>query len=1771
MKRWRRRDRAPEKPLRDELLSIERLEERAKALAARLTVDPTPRRSARDLFPRFADNARVLREVYLAMAEDVHKGEFVTPAAEWLLDNYHLVASEIRDVRQNLPRGYYRDLPKLATRELAGDARVYAMAVELIRHSDSRLDRQQLLRFLNSYQTVAPLTIGELWAWPSMLKLALIENLRRLAEEAIDARDARRAADDYVAQIDAAGHGQPPPLPPQIHPAFVVQLLQRVREYGPRLAAVRAAVDAYLLAQLTAAEEAIRGEHQQQAAAQVSVANVITSLRLSSTLDWSQYVEAVSLVEGVLQRDPSGVYGRMDFLSRDRYRQAVEDLADGTGEGQLRVALRTVESARQAAESGATGRAVHIGHHLIGKGRADLETDVAYRPRPIRRVRRFVFAHATAAYLGTIGLLTAVLLGLGFVYAHRHSDSPWPLAWVALLLLLPASDVAIAVVQSLSVRFAPPRRLPRLDFLGGVPESARTMVIVPTLLTSVERVSELLEHLEVLALGNLDPRVHFALLSDFADAPAREMPQDAAILSAAREGIDCLNARHAEGRNDRFYLVHRVRQWNSQQGVFMGWERKRGKIEEWNRLLRGATDTSCSVEAGDASVFPAVRYCITLDSDTRLPRDAAKKLIGIAAHPLNQPRFDPRLGRVSEGYGILQPRVSVTMASAAGSLFARLYAGHTGVDPYTTAVSDTYQDLFAEGIFTGKGLYDVDAFVAALEGRVPENALLSHDLFEGLYARAALVTDIEVVDDYPSSVLAYARRQHRWVRGDWQILWWLFPFVPTRAGLRRNRLPLISRWKILDNLRRSLTPPATVALLLLAWTVLPGSPLVWTAAVLAALAFSLYPLALKTLGGPPSQQPWRVFLRVVREDANTALAQTGLQLTFLANQAWERVHAIGLTLIRLAATQRRMLEWETAAASAERGRQRAGAGAFVREMVASPLIALAGVVLVLLARPSALFVALPVLGLWAAAPFIAHALSRPVPQSRLDLAPQDRAFLERVARDTWRYFEAFAGPDDHGLPADNFQETPEPRVAHRTSPTNIGMALLATLAAHDLGFIGKDVLAERIDSTLTTIEGLEGHEGHLLNWYDTRSLAPLPPRYVSTVDSGNLVGALMTLAEGLRQVGLDDLARRAASFAEGMSFRFLYDAQRRILSIGYRLADVEGPGRLDVSYYDLLASEARLASFVAIARGELPETHWFHLGRLVTSVDGAPTLLSWSGTAFEYLMPLLVMKSYPQTLLTQSCRMAVRRQVAYAAERDVPWGISECAYNLTDRHGNYQYKDFGVPGLGLKRGLADELVVAPYATALAAMLEPKLATRNLQRLTSEGRAGAYGYYEAVDYTHSAVGELAAGEGAGPSGGTVVRAFMAHHQGMTLVSLANVLLDDPMVKRFHADPRVKATELLLQERVPREAPITQPRPVEETRAAGPPAAQALRRFRSPHTLWPHAQFLSNGSYTTVVTNAGGGASFWRGRVVTRHREDATRDPGGQFLYLRDVRSGAVWSVPHHPVGAEAEDYLATFLPEKATFSRRDDGIATLLDVAVSTEDDVEVRRLSLTNHSDRSRELEITSYAEIVLAPAADDLAHPAFGKLFVETEYLPERTALLCRRRPRTADETALWAVHVLSLEGRTPGPVEWETDRARFLGRGRSAGRPPGPRRTLPVGHDRRRARSRREPAPAHPPRARRLRPAVVRHGHGALARHGPGAHAEVPRAELGGADLRARLRARAQRAAPPRHHERGRAALRAAGVARALRRPLAARGPGESSQERARPGRPLAPRHLG
>jgi cyclic beta-1,2-glucan synthetase len=1171
----------------------------------------------------------------------------------------------------------------------------------------------------------------------------------------------------------------------------------------------------------------------------------------------------------------------------------------------------------------------------------------------------------------------------------------------------------------------------------------------------------------------------------------------------------------------------------------------------------------------------SIKYVITLDSDTSLPMDAGRRLVGTLSHPLNRPRFDGRRQRVTEGYGVLQPRVQVSIESASRTTFAQVFAGHVGLDPYTTAVSDVYQDLFHEGSYVGKGIYDVDAFERALAGRVPENALLSHDLFEGLYARAGLCTDIDLVDDYPSNYLAFASRQHRWVRGDWQIVRWLWRTVPDATGRAvPNTLPAVARWKIVDNLRRSLLAPALVVLFAAGWTVLPGSAIVWSVLGLLVLAFPAYMQVGRTLTTRVSGVPLREHVLAERDNLAVSATQAFLSTVFLLHQSWVMLDAIGRTLMRLLLTRRRMLEWVTADHSAHVEPTPRGV---LRRMLGTPVAGAAIAVFVGLLAPARLTLALPVIMLWCLSPMLAYATGRPLSRGQATLTHAQRSAFRKVARKTWRFFDDLAGPGDHWLIPDNLQENRRELVAHRTSPTNIGLQLLSTLAAYDFGYINVSGLLNRLEPAFATLLKMQRYRGHFYNWYDTRTLEPLAPCYISTVDSGNLAGYLVTLRAALLELAehapvpgpsfrdsvedlidlveddigravpaagkgrdhaalrnelaqlrsqlaaqptspaawttlflesrdrissvslllheleepllierteaapltafaeagywldqaaaavtgrLNDLERptpraeiveraeRLASLADDLveetEFGFLFDTERQLFSIGFNVVD----GRLDASYYDTLASEARLASFVAIATGKIAHDHWFKLGRSLTPSGGSRALLSWSASMFEYLMPLLVMRTYPGTLLHETYEAVVQRQIQYGARRGVPWGISESAYQAQDLDGNYQYRAFGVPGLGLKRGLADDLVVAPYASVLAAPLAPEAVLANLERLRAAGLEGQYGFYEAIDYTLDRLPKER-------TGGVPLPTYMAHHQGMTLVALDNVINGSPMPNRFHADPRVQAAELLLQERIPHLVPLTNP-PIEKAEhvpATRRVPALLVRRYVTPHTLSPRTHLLSNGSYAVMLTNAGGGYSRRQSLAMTRWREDITADPWGTFIYVRDLESRRVWSTTYQPTGREPDEYEVTFAPDRATWRRVDGDVEIRTEVVVSPEDDVELRRVSLTNHGRAARSLELTSYTEVVLAPGDADLAHPAFSNLFVETVAVPERDALMCVRRPRSgADRPHL--IHVLSGRGRLGDATEYETDRARFIGRGRSLDRPAALHTTSRLSH---------------------------------------------------------------------------------------------------------------------
>ncbi|MGA2028404.1 MAG: glucoamylase family protein, partial [Syntrophobacteraceae bacterium] len=1843
---------AVDPPLRSELFSADQMEHHGKVLAHSHKLSPGRPRDR--LLRRLAENEGVLLGVCNLLTEAAKTDRRITPAGEWLLDNFYFIEEQIRTAKRHLPKGYSKELPLLLDGPSAGLPRVYDIALETISHGDGRVDPESLSSFVAAYQAVTILKLGELWAIPIMLRLALIENLRRVGTRIAAHWTDRNHADYWADQMTEIAGKDPKSLilviadmarsnPPMVS-SFVAEFARRLQGQGPALALPLTWIEQRLSESGLTIEQLVRSENQQQAADQVSMSNSIGSLRFLGAMDWREFVETMSVVEQTLREDPGDIYGKMDFATRDRYRHVVEKIAKSSRCSESEVARKAIQSALEAARlegrwagCGDPGRqpSRHVGFYLVDKGLAQIARLAQVRSSPLEILRRAGRRYPLPLYGGAILLLTVLLAGLLVVKAHGGGLHGWLLALTGILCVLCASHLAVAAANWLATLLVTPHPLPRMDFSKGIPPESHTMVIVPTMLTSVQNIEDLIDALEVRFLANRNDHLHFGLLTDFQDALEEIVPEDEPLLRLARQKIEDLNEKYRGSESDTFFLFHRPRRWNPRDRIWMGYERKRGKLADLNWLLRAGPHADpgdrFSLVVGETAILASVKYVITLDTDTQLARDSAWQFVGAMAHPLNRARYDEAKQRICGGYGILQPRVAVSLPQANRSRYARMCASDPGIDPYTRAVSDVYQDLFGEGSFIGKGIYDVDAFERATGGRFPANRILSHDLLEGCYARAGLLSDVQLYEEYPSSYSADVSRRRRWIRGDWQIAQWVTPCVPgPDARLQKNPLTMLSRWKIFDNLRRSLAPAALTLLLLLGWTVLP-SAWFWTLSVVGIILIpSLVTPALNVLQKQGDVTLGQHLAGAVRS-AVRHLGQAVFTLVCLPYEAFFSLDAIVRTAWRLLVTHRRLLEWNPS--SGPDHTNRADLAGSCRAMWIAPVIAASSAIGLVLLRPAALVVAAPILGLWFASPAIVWWISRPLARREAKLTTEQTLFLRKISRKTWAFFETFVGPEDHWLPPDNFQEQPSAVVAHRTSPTNMGLALLANLSAYDFGYISAGQFIGRTANALSTMQALERHRGHFYNWYDTQSLKPLRPLYISSVDSGNLAGHLLTLRQGLLALpdvnilgarlfdGIGDTLRvlvdvagdaapaqlaqlqkemelaggggaatgfaaqtpggghlgrgpatpaggptapptitsawqrldRLAALAEdlgdggkglsgesgwqprclvrqcrdaldeimflapwtpllssqnilqdfhgidvvptlrqlsnfdmevlpeierrlalkatldekarleeirplileasrrarariadierlalqanvlaGMEYDFLFDKARHLLAIGYNV----GEHRQDSSHYDLLASEARFTSFVAIAQGELPQDNWFALGRLLTTTGGEPILLSWGGSMFEYLMPLLVMPTYEDTLLDQTCKAAVASQIEYGRKSGTPWGISECGYNAIDVHLNYQYRAFGVPGLGLKRGLAEDLVIAPYASALALMAAPEKACLNLERLAAEGVEGKFGFYEAIDYTPS---RLPRGQSS-----VVVRSFMTHHQGMSFLSLAYVLLGRPMQKRFESEPLFQATMLLLQERVPKATAFyEQTSDLPELLAASGSAETPVRVFSSPDTPNPEVQLLSNGRYHVMITNAGGGYSRWKDIAVTRWREDSTCDNWGAFCYIRDVTGREFWSTTYQPALKRSKRFETVFSEGRAEFRCRDHDYDTHTEIAVSPEDDIELRRVLITNHARTRRVIDVTSYAEVVLAQPAAEALHPAFSNLFVQTEIIRRQRAILCTRRPRSQGEQAPWMLHLMAVHGAEIADVSYETDRMQFIGCGNTVADP--------------------------------------------------------------------------------------------------------------------------------
>ncbi|TKB26004.1 glycosyl transferase [Desulfopila sp. IMCC35006] len=1823
-----------------EKLSPTQILEHARRHASEQQVDQNPCPNT-GLLKRIRQTRHWLRQVCVDLAAASRLEQKATPAADWILDNEYILEENARDVLLNLPRRFFQQLPSLASEPYRGLPCIYGLAKNLVGHMDLHLDRENIIAFLDAHQSVRTLTIGELWAIPQMLRIALIESIQSLAVTALaDLRD-RQLADFWANRLIAANRHDSNQLfaflseltvsETKPSPYFGVQMIGLLYDEAAALSPVQNWLERTLKTPL---HDLHQRELNRQTRDQLTCGNAFTSLRHLALLDWREIFEKLNRVEQILRFDPSGNYPGMDFATRDRCRGAVEAIALAAGQPEEEIAAHVIKLAKEAmGAKGDNERRSHVVTWLIGEGRADLGQLLSFREAYHYRFLAWIYAHHTTVYFFTIGFFFTLFLMLVTGFALHPGlgaagSSPAAFFGLLLLLVIPLSQLAIEVVNYLITRFLPPRPLAKMDFAdSGIPDSCRTLVVVPMMLTDSETIRSEVEKLEIRYLANKETNLLFSLFSDYIDADAVSLQGDSLLLKDAKEHIEALNQRHENGR---FFLFHRERTWSESEQKYIGWERKRGKLEDLNRFIDGTRPENAPVliHVGNPDHLANVRFIITLDSDTQLPHATARRMVETLAHPLNQPRFDDSGRIVAGSYTIIQPRVSPTLTSTSISNFSRLFADAVGIDPYTAAISDVYQDLSGEGSYQGKGIYDVRAFSRILSGRFPENWILSHDLIEGAHVRVGLASDIELFDDFPQGYQSYAKRAHRWIRGDWQIAGWIFPRVPQADGSRGpNPLSPLNRWKIIDNLRRSLLPAASVLLLLASWLISPRMGA--CAAHVIGIQLVFHPLAQPFTMATTIKGLKYFDLRQLGHDILRAITDAAL----LPHQAAVTLDAIARVGYRRLISGRRLLQW-TAQATILSGRRR-GDGArrqslFVAGLTFGSLFSIAVTCTLYFLTPKSLLLAAPWLGLWFFSPLIGWFLNlRPV-ELKIDrpLPEADHRLLRQVARRTWHFFSAFVGDSTSWLPPDNYQVAYQDRLAMRTSPTNIGLWMASTMGAYDSGYLTIDQVLSRLTDTMATIGRLDKYQGHLLNWYDLETLTPLEPRYVSTVDNGNLLGALWALRQGLEELVRDplidrksftgladagevlkevmirnelvdfnhraldalltdwnaspsslnellhDLERMAAdvetvviaatnipwakeladqstawqslaerylvwtrilaeksavelallgeaavlaidkdlsrapslldlaqgnsdsigllrkirqkspdtcpaltawldrvidafataqwlagetmavaeqlmtdidSLASAMDMRFLYDPSRKLFAIGYNVST----SRLDGSSYDLLASESRLGSFVAIARGDVPLEHWFTLSRPYGAVGGRRVLLSWTGTMFEYLMPLLFQHSYPHSLLDKAAGDAVAIQIAYGRTHGVPWGISESAYADLDLDKTYQYKAFGVPTLGLKRGMEEQPVVAAYASLLALNQAPGAVLRNMKRLNSLGLLGDYGYFEAMDFSRQPQRDHSSKV---LKHGVIVETYMAHHQGMSFLALTNFLHDNPFPRRFHSDTRVRAFEALLQERIPTLPPIhlISIRQSEPQLLAVDLVAPAGTTITTPHTSLPRALLLSNGRYGLMITNNGGGYSQWGSRELTRWRSDPTCDTQGTFCYIHEVDTDRLWSTTYHPVGGKVDGYSVDFSLDRAVFRRTDNSISCETEIIVSPEDDVEIRRITLVNHSVQARRLNLTSFAELAMAPHNADLQHPAFNKLFIQTEAVPEHDALLAWRRSRGENDPPLYVAHSLILQGkegvkREGQAWQFETDRAHFIGRGRTLVRPMG------------------------------------------------------------------------------------------------------------------------------
>lgn len=1604
--------------------------------------------------PRLKENFEFITEVYNLLNEHIKLKLPIHPAGEWILDNFYIIDETVKTVTKELTLKKYTNFLGIANGPYAGFARIYVLASEIVAYTDGKINGKNLEVLLKAYEDKKTLSMDEIWNINTFLRVALIENIREACEKIYSAQLQKYKVENIIErlvenkskdelQFKNIGEYKTKVIEQgEMKYPFIEYMSYRLKQYGKKAYPFLNILEEQVNKMGTEISEVIKKEHFDIAVRKVSVGNCIISIKNINRINMIEIFEKINGVEEILKKDPVKVYSKMDYKTRIYYRNKLKEISKKTKISEIYIARKCLELSSieyEKSNMDSNNKKAHVGYYLIADGEPKLLEILQNK-----KVPRQNNMHKAQKYITALAVVTIVLAGVYGLYINTQINNIVLSLILSILLLIPIETIFTQIAQYILGKTKNTKIIPKLDFRNGIPEQNATFVVIPTIIKNGKRVEELMHKLEVYYIANKSDNIYFALLGDCSTSSNEEEGFDEEVINTGKKMVDILNKKYPDEKFTKFNFIYRKRMWNEGEEAYLGWERKRGLLNQFNEYILGNISNPFKTNTiTNVASMPPIKYIITLDADTDLVLNSAKELIGAMAHILNKPELNKSEDLVIAGHALIQPRIGIDLMSSIKSLYTKIYAGAGGVDVYANAISDIYQDNFEEGIFTGKGIYDLKIFSKILNNEIPENTILSHDLLEGSYLRCGLATDIMLMDGYPVGYNSSKSRLHRWIRGDWQIIIWLKDKIKNKRGeIKNNPLNILSKYKIFDNLVRSLLEVSSVLTIIYMCILdyfykIKIWPII-TTVLIAVLTPTVIDVINKIVFKREGEKRQKTFNKTL-SGINASLLRGLFTLATLPDKAYMSANAICKTLYRLKVSKKHMLEWVTAEEAEKMAKK--DIKSYYINMAPNIILGILGILYIFINAKNPFSVLIFVISLlWLIAPAIMCYISKEIVVNNKKelLVDKDKQYVLEVGKRTWQFFKDYLVKENNYLPPDNYQEDRKPKAIKRTSSTNIGLALLAVISSYDLGYETQKNTLELLNKMIDTIYNLQKWNGHLYNWYNIETLEPLRPRYISSVDSGNFVGYLYVVKQFLIQNGQEDT--RIDELIEHTDFTKLYNEKMQLFSVGYNVEE----NMLTDSYYDLLASEARQTSLVAIAKKDIEQKHWYNLSRTLTVLNKYKGLISWSGTAFEYLMPNINIPKYPGSLLDESCKFLIMSQKEYNKKLKIPWGISESAFNLKDLNNNYQYKAFGIPWLGLKRGLADEIVVASYASMMAIIDEPIEVLKNLKQLEKLGMYNKYGFYESIDYTPTRLrkNETKA----------IVKTYMAHHQGLILLSINNLMNNNIVQKRFVQNPEIEAVNILLQERMPENIIITkeEKEKVEKIKYIDYENA-TQREITKINTKLNNVNVIGNDKYTIIMDQKGNGYSKYNNILINRYKYTDDEEQG-IFFFFKNIKTKRIWTSNYMNYLSKADKYVMCFTPDMNKITRQDGNIETITKISVAPTEPVEIRRIELVNHGIEDETIEITSFLEPLISEKEQDYAHRAFNKLFLEYEIIED--TILIRRKSRDKSKSDMFLAVNLYAENEIIGETEFEVDKEKFYGR-EAIGLPKTVESSIPLGRN--------------------------------------------------------------------------------------------------------------------